>query len=314
MSGFDDLERQLRAKVAAHAGHRRWRPPVRTLIVAATLLVSAGGVTAAATGVIGGPGDEERGVKLLNAVIGATEDVPACRARGSDRRPARLSVLPASDLALGAFPQLRRPPTSRERGLARRYGRMAGQAQVLSGGARVLRATDGTRFALMITAWQRKGLGRGPECMPVQRAELERRAPAADPGALAWARRQLDRDERRFRANVGRESLLLLTLRADGGQSSGGGTYTDAAVRLGTGGIATTRVGDEQRTAVHGLVPATAAYVLVRSRVRPDRTPLRIAVPEQVFHAVLPKGFGNRVAVEWRSTSGKLLRVLNLRY
>lgn len=314
MNGFDELERQLRAKVAARAGRGRRRPPVRTLIVAATLLASAGGVTAAATGVIGGADAEERGVKLLNDVVRDTEDVPACRVRGADRRAARLSALPAGDLALRAFPQLRRPPTARERALARAHGRMAGQAQVLSGGARVLRATDGTRFALMITAGRGKGLGRGPECMPVQRAELERRAATADPGALAYARRSLDREERRYRANIGRESLLLLTLRPGGRLSSAVGTYTDAAVHRGTGSIGTTRLGREQRTGVEGLVPASVDHVLVRSRARPDRAPLRIAVPEQVFHAVLPKGFGNRVTVEWRSASGRLLHVLNLRY
>jgi hypothetical protein len=314
MNGFDDLERQLRAKVATSGARRRRRPPVRTLIVAATLLVSAGGVTAAATGVIGGPGDEERGVKLLNAVIRDTQDLPACHVSAPDRRPALLSALPASDLALRAFPQLRRPPTPRERALARRYGRMAGQRQVLSGGARVLRATDGTRFVLMITAGRGKGLGRGPECMPVQRAALERRAPDADPAALAYARRFLDREERRYRANIGREGLLLLVLRENGRLSSGAGTYSDAAVRLGTGGIGVARVGGEQRTAIDGLVPAPADHVLVRSRARPDRAPLRIAVPERVFHAVLPKGFGDSVAVEWRSASGKLLHVLRMSY
>ena len=314
MNGFDDLERQLRAKVAAQGRPGRRRPPVRTLIVAATLLASAGGVTAAATGVIGGPGAEQRGTKLLNDVLRDTEDAPACRIGGSDRRPARLSSLPASDLALRAYPQLRRPATPGERALGRKYGRMAGQARVLSGGARVLRAADGSRLVLIITAGRGRTIGRDLECTPVLRAELDRRAPAADPRAVAWARGYLDREERELRTNLGRENLLLLTLRANGRLGSGGGTFTDSAVRMGTGSIGSARVGREQRTAVDGLVPATVDHVLVRSRVRPERAPLRIAVPEQVFHAVLPKGLRNRVAVEWRSASGELLHVLKLRY
>jgi hypothetical protein len=242
-----------------------------------------------------------------------TRDVPACRLSARDTRPALLSALPASDLALRAFPQLRRQVTPRERALARKYGRMAGHVRVLSGGARELRASDGTRFVLMIAVGRGRGLGRASECIPVQRAELDRRAPTADPGAVAYARRFLDRDERRYRANIGRESLLLVTLRADGRMSAGAGTFTDVAVRLGTTSIGHGRIGGQRLTVVDGLVPAPATYVLVRSRVRPDRAPLRVEVPEQVFHAVLPKGFGNRIAVEWRSASGRMLHVLKLR-
>ena len=314
MNGFDELERQLRAKVAEHAGRRRWRPPVRTLIVAAMLMLSAGGVTAAATGVIGGPDAEQRGARLLNDIVRDTEEQAACRPRSPDRRPARLSALPASDPATRAYPQLRRPATARERALARKYGRMAGQAQVLSGGARVLHATDGTRFALMITAGIGRRIGRDPACTPVLLAELERRAGSEDAAAVAWARRYLEREEREQRANLGREGLLLLALRENDRLASGGGTYSDVAVRLGTGSIGVERVRGERRAGVGGLVPALVDHVLVRSRVRRDRAPLRIDVPEQVFHAVLPKGFGNRIAVEWRGANGRVLRVARLRF
>lgn len=314
MNGFDDLERQLRGKVAMRRARRRWRPPVRTLTVAAIAIASAGGVAVAATEMIGGPGSEERGVQLLNEIGRDTEDVAACRVEGPDRRPAQLSALPASDLALGAYPRLRQPATARERALARKYGRMAGSTTVLSGGARELRSTDGTRFALLITAGRGRGLGRGADCLPILRAELERRADAADAGAVAHARRLLDREERAYRENAGRERLVLLKLRRDGALSSGGGTYTDSAVRIGTGSIGVTRVDGRQRTDVDGLVPARVDHVLVRSRVRPKLAPLRIAVPQQVFHTVLPKRFGNRIAVQWRSASGTVLRVLKLRY
>lgn len=52
MSGFDDLERQLRGAVRerapkAPAGRRRWRTG-RALALAATLVVPAGGVAVAA--------------------------------------------------------------------------------------------------------------------------------------------------------------------------------------------------------------------------------------------------------------------------
>lgn len=311
MNGFDDLERQLRGKVAAQPARRR-RRLTRSLALAAALLASASAVTAAATGVIGGPGGEQHGAGLLNAVIRATEDVPVCRLRGPDRRPAQLSVLPASDRALRAFPRLRRPPTTAGRAAGRRFGRMAGMTQVLSGGARTLRAADGTRFELLITAGRGRGLGRDPGCFPVLRAELERRAPGVEPTVLAAARALLDRDEGAYRANLGREGLLFLQLREDGGLRSGGGTFSDIAIRKGTTtSTSSVRVRGRQHTTVAGLVPAGVDHVVVRRRGDHGRA-IRLAAPEQVFHAVLPRGFANRVAVEWRARDGRLLRVVRL--
>ncbi len=313
MSGFDDLELQLRRKVAAGAKRQR-RPLLRTFLAAAVVLASAGGVTAAATGVIGGPGAAQRASDLLDEVTRATEDVPVCRQRGPDRRPAYLSALPASDLALHAFPALRRPATARERAFARRQGRMAGQTRVLSGGARELRAADGARFMLMITAGRGRGIGRDPDCIPVLRAELERRAPGTDAEVLAIARESLDREQRAYRDNLGREGLLLASLGRDGRLAGAGGTYTDVAVRRGTGGIGIGRVGGKRRLVVDGLVPAQADHVIVRSRSQPGAKPVRAEVPEQVFRVALPRGFGPKVSVEWRASDGRLLNVLRMRW
>jgi hypothetical protein len=313
MNGFDDLERQLRAKVTARAGRRR-RPLMRTLAVAVVALASAGAVTAAATGVIGGPGTEEAGAALLNDVMRATEDVPVCRLHGPDQRPAEITTLPASDAARRAFPALRRPATAHERGFARRNGRMAGMKQVLSGGARELRATDGTRFMLLITAGRGRGMGRDPGCIPVRRAELDRRAPGLDANVVAVARRALDEQERAYRANLGREGLILAQLRADGRIAGAGGTVSDAAIRLGTGSIGTVRVHGRPRLAITGLVPATADHVVVRSRSHPGKGAITIAVPQQVFHLVLPARYGTRIAVQWRARDGRLLRVVELRW
>ncbi len=313
MNGFDDLERQLRGKVGARAGRRR-RPLVRTLAVAAVLSVSAGAVTAAATGVIGGPGTEAAGVALLDDVIRHTHDAPACRPHGPDRRPAEITTLPASDGARRAFPALVRPATAHERRFARRNGRMTGMKQVLSGGARELHATDGTRFMLLLTAGRGRGLGRGPDCIPVQRAELDRRAPGLDPKVVAVARGVLDQQERAYRANLGREGLILAQLRADGRLSSAGGTFSDAAIRLGTGSIGSVRVHDRPRLAIAGLAPAKADHVVVRSRSHPGRAAIRIAVPQQVFHLVLPRRFGTRISVEWRAPDGALLHTLKMRW
>jgi len=313
MTGFDDLERQLRRKVTARAGRRR-RPLLRTLAVAAALSVSAGAVTAAATGVIGGPGTEEAGVTLLNDVMRDTEDVPVCRLGGGDRRPAEVTSLPASDAALRAFPALRRRATAHERAFARRNGRMTGMKRVLSGGARELRATDGTRFMLLITVGRGRAIGRDPDCIPVQRAELDRRAPGLDAKVVAVARGLLDDQERAYRANLGREGLILAQLRDGGRLAAAGGTFTDAAIRLGTSSIITVRVHDRPRLAITGLVPATADHVVVRSRSHPRKPAIRIGVPQQVFHVVLPARFGTRVSVEWRAPDGALLHVLKMRW
>jgi len=240
--------------------------------------------------------------------------VPVCRPHGPDRRPAEITTLPASDAALRAFPALRRPATAHERGFARRNGRMTGMKQVLSGGARELRATDGTRFMLLITAGRGRGLGRDPDCIPVQRAELERRAPGLDPKVAAVARALLGDGERAYRANLGREGLIIAQLR-DGGRLAGaGGTFTDAAIRLGTGSIGSVRVHDRPRLAITGLVPAKADHVVVRSRSHPRKPAIRIAVPQQVFHVVLPARFGTRISVEWRAPGGALLHVVKMRW
>ncbi len=313
MTGFDDLERQLRGKVAELAPRRRW-PLIRTFVIAAAVLTSAGAVTAAATGVIGGPDANRRASNLLNDVGRATEDVPACRPRSPDRRPALLSSLPASDLALRAFPQLRRPPTGREREFARSNGRIAGMKRVLSGGARELKATDGSRFMLTITAGRGSGIGRSPDCVPVQLAELQRRAPTADPQAFAIARRSLEAQERAHRENLGREGLVISQLRPDGSLAGAAGTYTDVAVRLGTASIELARVDGNPRLVVSGLVPATVDHVIIRSRSHPDRPRFRRPVPQQVFRVMLPARYGNRISVQWRAADGRALRTMKLRW
>ena len=109
MNGFDDLERQLRGKVSARAGRRR-RPLMRTLAVAAALSVSAGAVTAAATGVIGGPGTEEAGVALFNDVIRDTQDVPVCRPTARTAGPPRSQRCRRATPHGAHFPRCAGPP------------------------------------------------------------------------------------------------------------------------------------------------------------------------------------------------------------
>ncbi len=309
MNGFDDLERQLRRRVAGRAP-RRSRRAVRTAIVAACLFASAGVVTAAATGVIGGA-DRQPVADLLDTVYNATNDDPACRIHGFDRRPAWLSALPAKQATLRAFPQLRRAPMPHERALGRKYGRMTGMKQVLSGGARELRATNGTRFALMIIAGRGRGLGRDPGCFAVLRAELERRADGVEPAVLQGARRALEREENAYRANLGREGLILAQLRPNGRLSSAGGTFSDAAITLGTSSMTSRRIDGKARKEVAGLVPEPADHVIVRPRSG-HHAPIRIEVPERVFSLVLPKGFGRRISIEWRAPDGRLLNVLKM--
>jgi hypothetical protein len=102
-------------------------------------------------------------------------------------------------------------------------------------------------------------------------------------------------------------------LRDNGRMSGAAGTLTDVAVSRGTGSIGVGRVDGAQHTVVTGLVPAPAAYVTLESR-SPAVRPVRVAVPENVFHAVLPKGFGNHVAVQWHTSSGRLIHVLQMDY
>lgn len=80
MSGFDDLERQLRGAVReraskAPAGRRRWRTG-RALALAATLVVPAGGVAVAA-GMLGSD-DRTRAQDLFSSAVTEAQGLPAC--------------------------------------------------------------------------------------------------------------------------------------------------------------------------------------------------------------------------------------------
>jgi hypothetical protein len=309
MSGFDDLERQLRAKVSARAVRRR-RHSLRTVTIAVCALVSVGTVTAAATGVIGrtvmsGADRVSPAEKLSDDLSHAAQKTPGCALPRRDRGPAVVSTVPAHAVTIRAFPQLRRPRTPRERAAARKYGRAAGAAQVLSGGARDLRATDGTRFLLIITTGRdAKPSPDSPRCLAVQRAELERRARGLDPNVLTEVRRNLDRAGRNYRASLGRERLLLIQLAPNGRLDALGGTYSDVAIHRGMALILGGR-------SVSGLVPAPADHVILRPRTR-DAQPIRVEVAERVFHQHLPESFHGRVAVEWRSRDGRLLHVVRM--
>ncbi|HEY5196528.1 MAG TPA: hypothetical protein VIJ51_05830 [Solirubrobacteraceae bacterium] len=307
MTGFDQLERQLRRTVARRAVRRRRVPLVRTLSIAAAVVVAAAAVAAAATGVIGGGSGQGVG-NLLDAVSAATQHFPVCRFHVPSHQPSDVTDAPASPLAEQAFPALRRAPSAYERAIARKYGGYAGRVQVLAGGARDLHTADGERFLLIVTAGFGNGLMPGLACYPLKQTELARLAPQYSPVVVAAAGRFLDQEAAAYRANLGRESLLLVSLRANGRFSGADGTFVDVAARLGTGSIGEDRIDGVGHLFVTGLVPASVAYVTLVPRSGHVR-PIRIQVPEQVFAAVLPKGFGNHVAVQWHTSAGRLIRV-----
>jgi hypothetical protein len=312
MNGFDQLERQLRRTVASRAVRRRRAPLLRTLSLAAAVVGVAAAVAAAATGVIGG-GSGQGVDGLLDSIAKAEQSVPVCKIHGPSRKPVGLSTEPASLLAQRAFPALRRPPTAYERAVGRKFGGMFGKTQVIAGGARLLRAADGRRFLLIVTAGQPEGLFPGPACVALEQAALDQRAPHVDAAVLAGARQVLDREAAAYRANARRESLIFLALRDGNRFSEGGGTFTEDAVAKGTGSIGEVGRHETGHTVVTGLVPEPATYVILKSRSRAI-TPIRVPVPDQVFDAILPKGFGNHVAVQWHTSSGRLIHVLHMDY
>lgn len=313
MSAFDDLEIQLRRAVARRARQRS--TVLRPLAVALALLVPAGGVAAATTVILGGEDRDRRAAALHTAIIRATEDVPGCRPLPTERGPARISAAAPSRTALDAYPVLRRPATEAERRAGRRYGRLTGSV-VLAGGARELRAAGGDRFLLLITVG-RPGRAFGPRdasCAAARLAALDRRASDEDPGVVRVVRRSLEAERAALRRSRGRESLVFASLRPDGGLAGAGGTSVDVAVRRGTGSIGVARVDDRQRGHVTGLVNAGVDHVVIRRRRAGGPAPVRRPVRDQVFSVLLPPGFGNRIAVDWRAADGRLLRTLNVRY
>lgn len=178
--------------------------------------------------------------------------------------------------------------------------RRAGAVVMLAAGARELRATDGTRFLLIVASGATTdAVARDLDCLAARRRELDQRAAEVEPAVLAAARQSQNQENASIRKDLGRERLLLVYLTPDGRYAGLAGTSSDVAISAGTGSIS--------KSAIDGLVPADVADVILRPR-HGTASPIKIAVPEQVFHHELPKDFGRPIEVQWRASSGALLQ------
>lgn len=196
---FDDLERQLRGRVAASRAPRRawWRSPR----LAGLLAVAGLGVTGAAfaAGGLRGPGDEQRGRSLAWAVIKDSARQPACvMPRWLKDGPIDLIDAATPPAVLRALPWMREPAPAAE--LTRALEIIDSTHPIA--GTRVVRST--VRLVRLDARWEvlvslERGDGgfevRDPAtCQTLRREALERRIASEGPGVQEWARRRLATD------------------------------------------------------------------------------------------------------------------------
>lgn len=222
---FDDLERQLRGRVATiRAPRRRWWRSHRLAVVAALAGLGVSGV-AFASGGLRGPNDEERGRSIATAVLQESRRDAAC-VLPKFVKDGPLTLVDASPPAalLTAMPWMREPaaPDEVERAvkLMNRY-RLASRTQVVRSTIRLIRLDR--RWEVLVRLDRGNGgfEVRDPAaCQTLRQRALDRRLQSEGPGVQDWARRRLAMDTT---ANPA-VSTLWFTSISHGRPSSGAGT------------------------------------------------------------------------------------------
>jgi hypothetical protein len=151
MSGYRDLERQLRESVRRRAtarafSPRRWRSPRMAIALAPLALI--GGVATAATQLGHGGGDEDGGRKLAFQAVKDTRHAPACRVVDTRDAPIVDDAPPPEFAAI--LPELAtapsRPVPSEDLAFARRH---AGRA-ILGRTLRLVPVGGGRRLLVFV--------------------------------------------------------------------------------------------------------------------------------------------------------------------
>jgi hypothetical protein len=311
---YKKLEEQLADVVRARRPKRsRWRGVVPLVAVAGVL-----GTGAATAAVVLGPDDgAERHVRqALTAGERAAAAAPACRHVPTSAP--RMVDDPVPAWLLAQLGVLRRPATAADRVPAEQL--RFGGAEVLRRSVRVARAADGWGYRFFLS---RGVIHIGPaEADPLACARVKQRA------AVSYAQRfevdvrrevatEVDRSVRAVADQVAGRTLTFsqIEVRPDG-RTTGGGAGSLRTGRLpATGSVALYRHGNRRAVSLSGLVPDGVADVRILDRDGTPKQPSRVVpVRDNVYHALLPRRFGPRMAVEWRDAAGRVLRRTHPRY
>jgi hypothetical protein len=309
MSGFDDLERQLRGAVREHraagvpASRRRWRGG-RALALAAALVVPAGGVAVAA-GMLGSD-DRARAQELFSAAVVDGQATVACE--GGAQPPARYSDAAPSPQTLEAFSFLARPAGPGD-GVPQQWrdnprrGPVGGV--VLEDHVRRLEAPDGSIFTVVVLRGPSALGGRptDPErCLAEQEQALAALA-AGEPKAVREVAADLmARHQAQWHSRLRGDQLLVLRSRA-GATSSGSGTPVTEALKTGVAYVDGAGPTDGP-VSYGGLVPDGVAQVVVLA----DGDEHVGEVTDNVFAVEVPRAAMHGATIQWRDAAGHTIR------
>jgi hypothetical protein len=315
---YEVLEEQLAGAVRAR-GRRarrfaRWpRGVVPAIAVAAVL-----GTGAATAAVVLGPDDQPANQvrQALFAGEQAGDGAPACRRVRS--RAARLVDDPVPPGLLAQLGVLRRPATAADRLPSGRM--MLGAPEILRRSVRLARASDGWSYRFYLSRGVLAPLGGPADPLACARLRAEASVAAAagfGDGVRAEVARTTGAEVRSLEDQAAGRTLsfTLIEQRPDGRATGGGGGFVKGDRVPATGGIGHFRRGNRRWVALSGLVPDGVARVRIADGSgAPRERPRTITVRDNVFHALLPRRFGPKLIVEWRSASGRVVRVTHPRY
>jgi hypothetical protein len=309
MSGYRDLERQLRESVRRRAAARafsprRWRSHRMALALAPLALL--GGVATAATQLGRGTGDEDNARSLAFQAVQDTRNVPACRMVGERDAPI-VDDAPAREV-LAALPELATAPARPVPAATLAFVRSRAGGAVLGRTVRLV-AVGGGRHLLVFVA-----RGQGPftltdplACLRARRERLAKLRPdPSDP-----TRQAADRVLAANRDTMpGAETLWLLDMppgnSAPAGAGAGVSIVRGEAVRSGlvfSGGAL-----------YSGIAKRGATNITLRpARHNQSHAPRRrVAVHHGLFAFTLPRRTGPMIMTQ-RAADGQVLGKARLR-
>ncbi|HWI70558.1 MAG TPA: hypothetical protein VNT55_01285 [Baekduia sp.] len=312
------LEEQLAGAVRARRV-RRWSPRRWPRGVVPAIAVAAVLGTGAATAAVVLRPDDQPANEVKQALFAgeqAADGAAVCRrVRAAQPRLVDDPVPPGLLAQLGV---LRRPATAADRlppGQVR-----FGAADVLRRSIRVARASDGWSYRFYLSRGVLAPLS-GPAdpvaCARVRRDAAIAAAERFDPGVRTEVARRVNAEVGSLEDQAAGQTLsfTLMEQRPDGRGTGGGGGFIKGDRIPAAGGIGHFRRGNHRYVALSGLVPDGVARVRVLDGSgSPRERPRTIEVRDNVFHALLPRRFGPRLTVEWRSPSGRVLRRTHPRY
>jgi hypothetical protein len=313
---FDTLDQQLREAVRRR--HRRRAALHRgTLALAAAIVLGAG--VAAGSQLIGSH-ERSAAQRAIAAGRSAMLDDPACKTQRRARMPHLVADPVPADITrrLAIF---RRARTAPDRLAIRRLLQFGG-LNVLARSLRVARADDGTRFAMSISYGELSFHGSTVDEVGCLRATLRvalAQPQARDPRVRAEINAELGSQIRRVQDVIDGVAhiLTIATIGPNGRIIEGGATELRDGKIPAFGSFGPARRHGRRFVTLSGLLPDGIYDVRIVDKAGPRRLRVRprvVVVRDNVYHAIVPRRMGPRIAVQWRTRSGRVVRTTHVSY